>query len=165
MIASDRDGRDVHTGLPPRTPEQLTKLLAWLDDLGASDELPDRVVVELAIEAGGIDPAKLTDDPLTQEYQRAARDALLLIASKLGDYEFFIEGQRRGISLGVIYAPEEAIADPHLVERGFPTEVWHDALGRTVTYPGAPVRFTASPWRIAHPAPSVGAHQHLLDDR
>ena len=164
VIALDRNGRPVHTGLPPRTPDQLRKLLAWIDDLDANDELSDRVVVELAIEAGGIDPAKLADDPMTQEYQWAAREAVVLIASKLDDYEFFVQGQRRGISLGVIYAPEEVMADPHLVERGFPVDVWHHSLGRAVTYPGAPIRFTRTPWRIGHRAPTLAEHQHLLRD-
>lgn len=164
VIALDREGRPVHTGLPPRSPDQLRKLLAWVDDLDATEELSDRIVIELAIEAGGIDPAKLADDPMTQEYQQAAREALVLIASKLADYEFFIQGQQRGISLGVIYTPEEAMTDRHLVERGFPVDVWHDTLGRAVTYPGAPIRFTRSPWRIRHRAPALGEHQHLLGD-
>ncbi|MGE0880874.1 MAG: isochorismatase family cysteine hydrolase [Acidimicrobiia bacterium] len=94
--------------------------LDWMDELGLTDDFDDRVVVELAIEAGGIDPAKLNDDPMTQEYQRAARDALQRVAAALADREFFLEGQRRGISLGVIYAPEEVVTDPHLQRARLP---------------------------------------------
>jgi benzylsuccinate CoA-transferase BbsE subunit len=47
----------------------------------------------------------------------------------------------------------------HFVARGFPVEVDHDDLARTVTYPGAPFRATRSPWRIARRAPLVGEHQ------
>ena len=47
----------------------------------------------------------------------------------------------------MIYTPGEAFADPHFVARGFPVEVEHPELGRTFTYPGAPYRFTGTPWR------------------
>ena len=45
------------------------------------------------------------------------------------------------------------MADPHFVARGFPVEIEHPELDRTFTYPGAPYRFTATPWsRPARPA-------------
>ena len=67
--------------------------------------------------------------------------------------------QQRGIVCGIVNAPEEVIGDPHFVARGFPTPVDHDDLGRTVTYPGAPMLFSRSPWRIRSRAPHVGEHQ------
>jgi benzylsuccinate CoA-transferase BbsE subunit len=163
VIAVDRNGHDVHTGLPPRSAKHLTILVQWLDDLGLRDRFPDIVILELAIEAGGIDLTRLEEDAMTQEHYRAARDAMVLLASSFDGYDFFLESQRRGLPVGVIYAPEEAIADPHLVERGFPVEVHHEDLGRVGTYPGAPVRFTRSPWRLERPAPRVGQHQAELD--
>jgi crotonobetainyl-CoA:carnitine CoA-transferase CaiB-like acyl-CoA transferase len=48
--------------------------------------------------------------------------------------------------------------DPHFVERGFPTEVEHEEIGGPVMYPGPPIRFTASPMAIRHPAPRLGEH-------
>ncbi len=50
------------------------------------------------------------------------------------------------------------MSDPHFVERGFPVEVHHDEIGRSVLYPGAPIRFTASPMAIRNPAPRLGQH-------
>jgi crotonobetainyl-CoA:carnitine CoA-transferase CaiB-like acyl-CoA transferase len=52
--------------------------------------------------------------------------------------------------------------DPHFVARGFPTPVEHDDLGRTITYPGAPMLFSRSPWRIRSRAPHIGEHQSGL---
>jgi benzylsuccinate CoA-transferase BbsE subunit len=58
----------------------------------------------------------------------------------------------------VIYAPEELLEDPHFIARGFPTEVYDERLGRSVTHAGAPIVFGASPWRITRPAPRLGEH-------
>ncbi|NQZ99012.1 MAG: CoA transferase, partial [Myxococcales bacterium] len=58
----------------------------------------------------------------------------------------------------IIYSPEEALEDPHFVERGFPVEVEHPELGRRVTYPGAPYKFEKSPWAISRRAPKLGEH-------
>ena len=51
-----------------------------------------------------------------------------------------------------------AAQDPHFVARGFPAEIEHPELGRSFTYPGAPYRFTATPWS-ARRAPLLGEHQ------
>ena len=48
------------------------------------------------------------------------------------------------------------LEDPHFVARGFPVEVEHPELGRTFTYPGAPYKLPASPWRIRRRAPLLG---------
>ncbi len=72
--------------------------------------------------------------------------------------DFFRQAQERGIAAGVIYAPEEVLDDPHFQARGFPVEVDHPQLGRTVTYPGAPYRFARTPWRISRRAPRLGEH-------
>ncbi|MFP6795082.1 MAG: CoA transferase [Pseudomonadales bacterium] len=61
-------------------------------------------------------------------------------------------------SVGIIYSPEEAFEEEHFKARGFPVEVVHDDLERTVTYPGAPYQLPASPWSIRRRAPHVGEH-------
>ena len=63
-----------------------------------------------------------------------------------------------GLPAGIVYSPEEVLADPHFVARGFPVEVEHEDLGRTVTYAGAPIRFTGSPSAVRRRAPHVGEH-------
>jgi benzylsuccinate CoA-transferase BbsE subunit len=74
------------------------------------------------------------------------------------DHDFFVGAQERGLAVGVIYAPEEVMQDPHFVARGFPTPVEHDDLGRTYLYPGPPFAAERSPWRISRRAPHVGEH-------
>ncbi len=79
------------------------------------------------------------------------------IASHLTAYDFFTGAQERGFQVGIIYSPEEAMADPHFVARGFPVEVEHPEHGRSFTYPGAPYKFEKSPWSVGR-APLLGEH-------
>jgi benzylsuccinate CoA-transferase BbsE subunit len=155
VINPDRDGNEVHTGFPPRAGRDVQALISWIDDLGLREEFGMVALLEIAVEAGGIDLARLQEDPLVQECYRAARAALAFIAAHLSGYEFFIQGQRRGLPVGVIYAPEEVMADPHMVDRGFPTAVFQPQLGRDVLHPGAPVRFQTTPWHLSRPAPRL----------
>jgi benzylsuccinate CoA-transferase BbsE subunit/naphthyl-2-methylsuccinate CoA transferase subunit len=53
---------------------------------------------------------------------------------------------------------EGVVSSPHLQARGFFTEVEHDELGKSVSYPGPPYRLPESPWRIQRRAPLVGEH-------
>jgi crotonobetainyl-CoA:carnitine CoA-transferase CaiB-like acyl-CoA transferase len=112
---------------------------------------------------GGIRLADVTSDVEAREIFRAGRDALVFIASRTRGEEFFLEGQRRGLAVGVINAPEDVMQDPHFVARGFPTPVYHDELGRDLLYPGAPFLSEKSPWRIRRRAPRLGEHDaHVL---
>ena len=102
------------------------------------------------------------NDPLTQEVYGAAREAQQFIAERIGAVEFFTSAQRHGLTAGIVYSPEELFDDEHFVARGWPTPVEHEDLGRTITYPGHPYRFTATPWAISRRAPHLGEHQSLL---
>lgn len=152
------DGRYVNTGVPPRRPEEFARLHRWVLDLGLAGEFPEVFLLEMGVQREHIDLSRIGQDAEITAIFGAGRDAIVLIASKLPAVEFFREAQTRGLPVGVIYAPEEVLDDPHFVARGFPVEVEHPELGRTVTYPGAPYRFERTPWRIACRAPRLGEH-------
>src|SRR5207244_307806 len=107
----------------PRTAEELARLLRWIDDLDLREQFPLTALLETALEQGGIDLSRLHDDAFTQECYRAARDAISLIASRLTLREFFVEGQSRGLAVGMILAPAEVMVDPQMIDRGYPTEI------------------------------------------
>jgi benzylsuccinate CoA-transferase BbsE subunit len=157
------DGRYLNTGVPPRTPKEFEALAVWLQELDLADEYP-----LFSLLAMGSDYEKLTlemiqEDPMVGEVFQAGRDAMHFIASKLPAHDAFVGFQTRGLAAGVVWSPDEVMTDPHFVERGFPTEVYHQQIGRTVTYPGPPIRFTASPMAIQGPAPELGEHTAQIE--
>jgi benzylsuccinate CoA-transferase BbsE subunit len=106
---------------------------------------------------GGIRLADIPTDVEMQQIFRAGRDALVFIASRMRAADFFLEGQRRGLAVGVLNAPEDVMEDAHFVARGFPTKVHHDELGRDVLYPGAPFLSDASPSAHSEPGATSGS--------
>ena len=163
------DGRYVTLGFPPRSARDYRAILAWLEELGLSAEFPDHVLLEMAVERGGVSIVELGQDPIVDQIWSAGRSAMTFIASRVDARTCFEGFQQRGIVCGIVNAPEEVMSDRHFVARGFPTRVDHDDLGRTVTYPGAPMLFSRSPWRIRARAPHVAEHQaevlNALDPR
>lgn len=162
-VATSLDGRYQPTGVPPRSAREFRILIDWVDDLGWRDELPQVALLELGEERGGVSMTDMFDDPLVAEIFTAGREILIAIASRLTSYDFFVQGQTRGIALPVIYSPEEVMEDPHFRARGFAVALDHEDLGRTVTYPGAPITMDASPWHLRRHAPRLGEHQELVD--
>ena len=157
-IAPDVEWCLVHTGVPPRSAKEYATLLGWLHDLGAYEAFPEAVFLEMGRDRGGVRLADIATDVETREIFRAGRDALVFIASRMRAADFFVEGQRRGLAVGVLNAPEEVMHDPHFIARGFPTRVHHDDLGRDVLYPGAPFLSDVSPCSIRSRAPRLGEH-------
>ena len=152
------DGRHATTGLPPRTPGEFASVHGWLVELGLEAEFPEAVFLRRGAERGPIDLSKLGEDEEVTVIFGAGREALCLIASRIPAYDFFVGAQRRGLPVGIVYAPEEAFEDPHFRARGYPVDVPHPELGRSFGYPGAPYRFEKSPWRISRRAPLLGEH-------
>lgn len=153
------DGRYATTGVPPRDPQTFAAILELLDRLGLRDEFAASVILQLGAELDApLNFADILTDPLVAEIVTAGRDVVWFLGEHLPAYEFFVETQTIGLATGIIYTPGEALADPHFVDRGFPVEIDHPELGRSVTYPGAPYRFTATPWS-ARRAPLLGEHQ------
>jgi crotonobetainyl-CoA:carnitine CoA-transferase CaiB-like acyl-CoA transferase len=156
------DGRYLNTGVPPRTPKEFAALSSWMTELGLDDEFPMFSLLAMGSEYQKLTLQMILEDPLAGEVFGAGREAMAFIASKVSAHEAFVGFQQRGIACGVVWSPDETLADPHFVERGFPVEVDQPQLGRPVIYPGAPIRFTASPMRIAGPAPRLGEHTDAI---
>jgi crotonobetainyl-CoA:carnitine CoA-transferase CaiB-like acyl-CoA transferase len=152
------DGRYANTGVPPRTPEEFGRLRQWVLDLGLAEQWPEVFLLELGTRREPIDLARIGQDEEVTAIFAAGRDAIVLIASQSPAADFFRQAQERGIPVGVIYSPEEVHEDPHFRARGFPVEVDHPELERTVTYPGAPYRFLRTPWQVTRRAPRLGEH-------
>jgi hypothetical protein len=152
------DGRYVTTGFPPRSQRDFESLVEWIDTLGFRDEFAETMLLDLAVERGGVSIAEMATDDLARDIFGAGREALCFIAERIPAADFFIGGQNRGLACGVVASPEEAFETDHIKARGFQVEVEHAELDRTVRYPGAPFLMPASPWVISRRAPLVGEH-------
>lgn len=161
-MAYDVDGRPVNTGMPPRSAEEFATVLHWLDELGLTGEFPDVVLLGLGVECGGVHLADVREPGLPQEIFGAGREALRLILSRMPAQRFFVEGQRRGLAVGVINSPDEVIEDPHFQARGFARSLFQPAAGRPVVDSGPPWRFTGSPVRLSRGAPLLGEHDDVV---
>jgi crotonobetainyl-CoA:carnitine CoA-transferase CaiB-like acyl-CoA transferase len=156
------DGRYLNTGMPPRRPGEFAALKRWLGELGLLEEFPLAPLLEMGIKLDTISLDQIAEDPLIGEIFAAGRDAVTLIASKLPAYDAFVGFQQRGIPVGAVLAPEEVIVDPHIVSRQFPVSVMDQRLGRPVTYPGAPYKFSRTEWSLRRPAPRLGEHNKTV---
>ena len=155
------DGRWLNTGVPPRRGPEFAALSAWVTGLGLAEECPYTELLALGEGYEQIDILHLDADPLGAEVFGAGRDTINFLAERLGAHELFVGLQTIGLACGIVYSPEEMLADDHFAARGFPVEIDHD--GTAVTYPGAPYKFSATPWRATR-APRLGEHQDLLAD-
>ncbi|HXC39791.1 MAG TPA: CoA transferase [Burkholderiales bacterium] len=152
------DGVYIASGPPPRRLEQYAALLEWLATEGLLDQFPGTAALKEAAKMGDVNFGSRDPGEQGRRIVDAARDGLTFIASRLKGYDFFIGAQNRGFQCGIIYTPDEAMRDPHFKARGFPAQVEHPELGRTITYPGMPYRMTGSPARIGRRPPLVGEH-------
>lgn len=155
------DGRWLNTGVPPRRGPEFAALSAWVTELGLAEECPYTELLLLGEGYEQIDILHLDADPLGAEVFGAGRDTINFLAERLGAHELFVGLQTIGLACGIVYSPEEMLADAHFAARGFPVEIDHD--GTAVTYPGAPYKFSATPWQATR-APRLGEHQDLLAD-
>jgi crotonobetainyl-CoA:carnitine CoA-transferase CaiB-like acyl-CoA transferase len=157
------DGRYVNTGVLPRSPRDFAALVAWLESLGLREEFPLTFLLEMGAALDVVDLGTVEEDAMLAEIMGAARDVARFLCERLDSYEVFVGYQSRGMAAGVVYSPDEAIADPHLRARGFLVEVAHPELGRRFAYPGVPYRFSHTPCAVPTRAPTLGEHQALLD--
>ena len=71
--------------------------------------------------------------------------------------EIFEAAKEKGIPLAASYSIEEVMKSRQLTGRNFFVDVEHPVAGE-LTYPGAPFKFSTTPWTIRRPAPLLGQH-------
>ena len=67
------------------------------------------------------------------------------------------EGQDLHIPVFPVRDMQEVVESDQYRERGFLVDIDHPATG-PITYPGAPFKFSATPWQVRSPAPQLGQH-------
>jgi crotonobetainyl-CoA:carnitine CoA-transferase CaiB-like acyl-CoA transferase len=143
-----RDDRWVYFVLIVADPKPWQALVEWLDEHGLAIDLTDPAYSEIAYR---------------QERFSHVQELVEVLFLLQDADEAYREGQRRGLPIGILNAPEDVLVDEHLVARGFFVEVEHEETG-PARYPGVPYRFSAFAPPPVTRAPLLGEHtREVLD--
>ncbi len=137
-VARCRDGYVMHCSLG-----DWTSLVEWVKGDGKAQDLED---------------TRWEDLVYRREHAEHLFDILDDWAKDYSVAELMEGAQLRRIPYAMVRPPEALVDDPQLNDRGFFSTIEHPELGRTVRYPGGPIHFTATPWRIARRPPLLGEH-------
>ena len=121
-------------------------LVDWLDSQDLALDLTEPAYQDLAYRQDNFD------------HIQDAIEVFFLLQTAESAYH---EGQRRGLPIGIVNAPEDVLADEHLRARGFFVEVDHPGHG-PVTHPGVPFRFSALAPAVLTPAARLGEHTEAV---
>ena len=125
------------------TPARLRRLAEWMDKYGLAQDLLDEKYQSVATIQANVSHIAA---------------ALETFFASIPLEEAWHGGQELGLPWGAIRSMDEIIADQHLQDREFFTEVSHPELGRSFVYPGPAALYSQSPWRISRRAPLIGEH-------
>jgi benzylsuccinate CoA-transferase BbsE subunit/naphthyl-2-methylsuccinate CoA transferase subunit len=67
-------------------------------------------------------------------------------------------GQAHRVAVSPVSNGKDLLENPQLTHQEFWKILWHECLGGTVVYPGAPYEFGSLCWRLGNPAPTFGQH-------
>ena len=137
-VARCRDGYVMHCSLG-----DWTSLVEWVKGDGKAQDLED---------------ARWEDLVYRKDHAEHLFDILDDWAKDYSVAELMEGAQLRRIPYAMVRPPEALVDDPQLNDRGFFSAIEHPELGRTVQYPGGPIHFTTTPWRIARRPPLLGEH-------
>jgi crotonobetainyl-CoA:carnitine CoA-transferase CaiB-like acyl-CoA transferase len=76
--------------------------------------------------------------------------------------ELVEKGQLMHFPWATVDSVDRVAQNPQLAEREFFVDVPHPELGVSFKYPGAPYRFTRSPWQLRTRAPLAGEHNEEI---
>ena len=74
------------------------------------------------------------------------------------DFQSDFVGARRGGGWAPVFSPRELVDSKQLTGRDYWVRVVHEDIGESFIYPGAPFKFSETPWEIGGPAPLLGQH-------
>lgn len=75
--------------------------------------------------------------------------------------EIFDICRQQQITFAPVRSVDEVAHDPHFAERGYFVEIERPHTGM-LKYPGAPYKFSETPWQLTRPAPVLGEHNEEI---
>jgi benzylsuccinate CoA-transferase BbsE subunit len=130
---------------------QLTwsTFVPWMDDHGMAGELTSPEWAERL---------QVLVSDWEQEHIDYSEAVVANFLASFTKRELYEEGQRRYQFVYPVYNARDSLEDPQLRHRSYFETVDHPELGATLTYPGAPWKLSATPWRLRRRAPLLGEH-------
>lgn len=111
-------------------------------------------------------PEWANEEVFGDRFKRAENwEALRIFLEEYVSHQTVLDLYRKAQEKRVPFAPVSTMGDllnsEHLKARGFFVEIPHPIAG-TQTYPGAPLKYGATPWEIRMPAPVLGQHNEEI---
>ena len=130
---------------------QLTwsTFVPWMDEHGMAGELTSP---EWA------DRLETLVSDWEQEHIDYSETVIAHFLAQFTKLELYEEGQRRSQFVYPVYHARDSLEDRQLSHREYFVTVEHEALGATLTYPGAPWKLSRTPWQLRRRAPLLGEH-------
>jgi benzylsuccinate CoA-transferase BbsE subunit len=129
---------------------RLDELMAMLEEAGAAEDLPELHTT--------LPEPEFIASPHVEEVVRR-------FAAGLTRAELVERAQAHGMLGLPVHDVADLLADPFLQDRAFFVEVPHPELEAVLTYTGAPMRFSATPYRIDRRPPLLGEHNESVYGR
>jgi crotonobetainyl-CoA:carnitine CoA-transferase CaiB-like acyl-CoA transferase len=140
------DGRHVYFALVLAEAKPWSALVEWMEEFGMAAHLSDPRFAQFSYR---------------QEHYPDVQTIVECFFLIHDADTVFKEGQRRGLPIAIITAPEELFDDEHEKARRFFVEVDHGEAG-VIPYPGPPIRFSAMDTAPRTRAPKLGEHDEEL---
>ena len=143
------------------SPEYIPTMLDWLEEEGVigPEEKTQRKKKWDEAEAVGYTATQYLVQVLTQQELNEWRDKRITLFANMTKGEIYDGARRRHFGWGPVNTPRDLVESPQLAgAREFFVRVEHPELGDTLTYAGAPVKLTETPFRIRWRAPLIGEH-------
>ncbi|MDO8671066.1 MAG: CoA transferase [Dehalococcoidia bacterium] len=125
-------------------------LLKWLAQEGLDEGIDDSLKQR--------DWTKLDSFYIKPEERREIEKAVKRLAMRHTGDELYEEALARRILWFKVNTPKGIVESPQLKARDFFQRLDHPELADTITYPGAPVWLSETPWQIKSRAPMIGEH-------
>lgn len=127
--------------------QQWDTLVEWLDSEGMAADLKDEKWRNPEVQLKEMEHIIQVLERWTRRHTRA---------------ELVEHGQLMHFPWAAVNSIGELWDDPQLLERGFFIQVAHSEQGTSFKYPGAPYKFSRSPWQISRRAPLIGEHNQQI---
>ncbi|MBI4234499.1 MAG: CoA transferase [Chloroflexi bacterium] len=145
--------KDGHVAIMGVLGREWPAFIGWMDSEGAAGELKDPKWAPLAERVARRDIPQAPNEETNYVHERIIPWLMTHTVQ-----EIYEEGQRRNIAVFPVNTAKTLTENIQLQAREFWVPVEHPEVGRTITYPGAPYKYSATPWSIQRRAPLIGEH-------